>query len=377
MNFELTEEQRAVAELAGQILRDRSTPERLAALEASAENVDRATWSELATANLLGVSLAEDVGGSGLGFLPTALIAEEIGRRTARVPVVPTVVMGAMAIDAFGSDDLRRRVLPSVVSGASILTAALVEIGAAPGRPLSRARRDGGSWRLDGVKICVPSGLDAELVLVPAATEAGGVGIFVVDPTSAGVAREIVETTDGVAEARLELDGASVGLGDVLGDPQGDPRRAVEIVQWIEDRTTAALSMVASGACQEALRLTAEYTKQREQFDRPIGSFQAVGQRIADAYIDTEAVRLTALQASWRLDAGMDAARAVDIAKFWAAEGGQRVLLAAQHLHGGVGVDRDYPLHRYFLTMKKIELTLGGASEHLAHLGKALAEEPA
>ncbi len=376
MNFELSEEQRAVAELAGQILSDRVTPDRLSAMDQAGEGVDRDTWSELAKANLLGISLTEEVGGSELGFLATGLILEEVGRRAARLPLLPTVVMGAMPIDAFGSGELRRRLLPGVVSGGTLLTAALVEAGSEPAEPATRATRDGDTWRLDGVKICVPSGLDAGAILVPAATEAGGTGVFVLDPAGAGVTRVAEECTDGVPEARLELSGASVDAGDVLGDPEGDPRRAVEIIEWIEERTMAGLALMMGGACSEALRLTAEYAKTREQFDRPIGSFQAVGQRVADAYIDTEAVRLTALQAAWRIDAGMDASRAVAIAKFWAAEGGQRVVLAAHHLHGGMGVDRDYPLHRYFLMAKKLELTLGGASESLRRLGRALAEEP-
>jgi alkylation response protein AidB-like acyl-CoA dehydrogenase len=121
--------------------------------------------------------------------------------------------------------------------------------------------------------------------------------------------------------------------------------------------------------------MTAEYTKTREQFGRPIATFQAVGQRAADAYIDTEAVRLTALQAAWRISAGLPAEAEVAIAKFWAADGGQRVVHAAQHLHGGMGVDRDYPVHRYFLWAKHLELTLGGATHQLLRLGDILAGE--
>ena len=146
--------------------------------------------------------------------------------------------------------------------------------------------------------------------------------------------------------------------------------------EWIVERTTAGLCAIAIGVCEEALRLTAEYTKTREQFDRPIATFQAVGQRAADAYIDTEAVRLTAWQASWRLAAGLPATEEVAVAKFWAAEGGQRVVHAAQHLHGGIGVDRDYPLYRYFTWAKQLELTLGGATPQLVHLGRLLAAEP-
>ena len=119
--------------------------------------------------------------------------------------------------------------------------------------------------------------------------------------------------------------------------------------------------------------MTAEYTKTREQFERPIATFQAVGQRAADAYIDTEAIRLTAWQAAWRLSEGLPASDEVAIAKFWAADGGQRVAHAAQHLHGGLGIDVDYPLHRYFQWSKAIELTLGSATRQLVRLGASIA----
>jgi len=136
------------------------------------------------------------------------------------------------------------------------------------------------------------------------------------------------------------------------------------------------VAVAQAGAASAALALVAEYTKSREQFGKPIATFQAVGQRAADAYVDTEAIRLTAWQAAWRIAEGLPADKEVAIAKFWAADGGQRVVHAAVHLHGGVGVDRDYPLHRYFLMTKHFELTLGGATEQLLQLGAILASEP-
>jgi alkylation response protein AidB-like acyl-CoA dehydrogenase len=155
----------------------------------------------------------------------------------------------------------------------------------------------------------------------------------------------------------------------------GAPGRGAEVVAWIELRATAALCALAVGVCSEALRLTAEYTKTRKQFDQPIATFQAVGQRAADAFIDTEAVRLTALQAAWRIDAGLPAEAAVAAAKYWASVGGSRVVRAAQHLHGGVGVDREYPLHRFYLYARQLELTLGGATQQLRRLGRQIARE--
>src|SRR5713101_977625 len=142
-------------------------------------------------------------------------------------------------------------------------------------------------------------------------------------------------------------------------------------------RVPGMTSSVSSSADRARwLEMTAEYTKTRVQFDRPIATFQAVGQRAADAYINVEGIRLTLWQAAWRLSEGLPARTEIEVAKYWASEGGHSVLHAAQHLHGGIGVDVDYPLHRYFLWGKKIEFTLGGAIQQLRRIGTALATEP-
>jgi alkylation response protein AidB-like acyl-CoA dehydrogenase len=139
------------------------------------------------------------------------------------------------------------------------------------------------------------------------------------------------------------------------------------------DRALLGLCALELGVVERALRITAQYTTERKQFDRPIGSFQAVQQRAANAWIDVEAIRLTTWQVAWRLDAGLPARDEVRMAKFWASEAGHRITYAAQHLHGGIGVDVDYPIHRYYLWSKTLELTLGSAARHLAALGDAIA----
>jgi len=149
------------------------------------------------------------------------------------------------------------------------------------------------------------------------------------------------------------------------------------MLKWIVDRATIAYCLVQLGVSERALEMTAEYTSQREQFDRPVGSFQAVHMRAGDAYVDVEAMRLTTLRAAWLLQEEQPDDGLVAVAKFWAADGGQRVGYAAQHLHGGIGIDVDYPLHRYYLWAKQIELTLGSAPVELARIGAMLANEPA
>jgi acyl-CoA dehydrogenase len=209
-------------------------------------------------------------------------------------------------------------------------------------------------------------------VLVPAESDRGP-GVFLVDPKAEGARVEPMATTSGQPEAVLELSGVRVGADDVLGQV-GDGARSVE---WIVERATAGLAVIGLGVCEGALDLTSEYIKTRKQFDQPIAMFQAVGHRAADSYIDTEALRLTAWQAAWRIGAGLDARKQVAVAKYWASEGGKRVVHAALHLHGGVGVDREYPLHRYFLYARQLDLTLGGTAQQLLLLGGILADEPA
>jgi alkylation response protein AidB-like acyl-CoA dehydrogenase len=372
MDFSLSEEQDDLKGLAEQVLQGELTHERLKEVEGGDDNFDRELWAKLAEAGVLGIAVPEAHGGGGLGFLEAAVVLEQVGRTVAPVPYYATVVLGALPIAKFGSDAQQAALLPALAAGDSIITAALFEAGADPLKPVTTAKRDGDGWLLDGVKDCVPAGPLADRVLVPASTDDGGVIVAIVDPGAKGITRERQDTTSHHPEARLTLDGVRVDAGDVLGSAEN----GAEVLTWIVDRATAALCAIAVGVCEEAVRMTAEYTKTREQFDRPIATFQAVGQRAADAYIDTEAIRLTAWQAIWRLAEELPAAAEVAVAKFWAAEGGQRVVHAAQHLHGGMGVDRDYPLHRYFLWAKVIELSLGGTTPQLLKLGRILADEP-
>jgi 3-oxocholest-4-en-26-oyl-CoA dehydrogenase beta subunit len=285
------------------------------------------------------------------------------------VPLWPTLVLGALPIAELGTSEQQRAWLPGVVRGEVLLTAALSEAGANdPLRPRTTATRDGAGWRLDGSKPSVPGGHIADRVLVPASTGDRELGVFLVDPTGPGIERTVAVTTDRSKVAHLTFAGAPA---EQLGE---DGRRATA---WMLDRALVGLCAMQVGVAEGALRMAAEYTSERQQFGRPLSTFQGVALKAADAYIDTEAMRVTLWQAAWRLTAGLDASQEVMVAKWWAAEGGQRVVHITQHLHGGMGADIDYPVHRYFLWGKQIEDTLGGASAQLARLGRALAEVPA
>lgn len=373
MNFALDEEQEELRSLARRILSDRATNERTGEVERASldggDGIDHPLYDELAAAGLLAAPLGEAHGGAGLGLCGAAVLVEEVGRAAAAVPVLETLVLGALPIERFGSEALRRAVLPGVADGSAVVTAALVEDLGDPRLPHATATALGdGGYVLDGVKSCVPAGLVARRVLVPARLADGSTAVFALDPAAAGVTIERQDTAVRRPEARLVLDGVAVGADDLLG-----AEAPGEVLNWLLERATAGYCVAAAGLCDAALRLTADYVKTREQFGRVLASFQAVGQRAADAYIDGVAVELTAWQAIWRLSVGLPATDEVAIAKYWASEGSQRVVHACHHLHGGVGVDRAYPLHRYFLLSKYVELALGGAAPQLAELGRRIA----
>jgi acyl-CoA dehydrogenase len=306
-------------------------------------------------------------------MIEQALVLTEVGRTVAPVPVWASIVLGALPIATFGTPAQQTRYAEPAGRGELFLTAALVEpVNSDPTCLTTTARPDGGGWIVDGVKTCVPAGPLAQRIIVPAAAP-GGIVLLIVDPAAPGVSVTRQATTNRESEALVELAGVFVGADDVLAGPD----RGADLLEWLVQRATVGLCALQLGVTEKALRMTAEYTKTRIQFDRPIAHFQAVGQRAADAYIDVEGIRLTTLQAAYRLDGGVEAATEVEVAKFWAADGGHRVAHAAAHLHGGVGVDVDYPVHRYFIWAKKIELSLGGSTQQLLRIGRHLAEQPA
>jgi alkylation response protein AidB-like acyl-CoA dehydrogenase len=370
MDFSYSEDQQALRELARKILEEQVTHDRLKEIEASDEHVDRRVWTELAKANLVGVPFPETYGGSGMGFAELAILLEEAGRSVAPVPLYAAVVLGGLPVARFGNEEQKKRLLPALIAGDLVLSGALTEPGTEdPLDPQATARREGDDWVLDGTKGLAPYAHVADRVLVAGKVEAG-LGVFLVDPNGAGVATRRVEVTNHEPHCLLELGGARVAAADVLGEPGPQGR---EIVRWATERATLALCFLALGVSDRALAMTAEYTTERRQFDRPIGSFQAVHQRAGDSYIDVIAMRLSALRALHMVEAGDDARDALAVAKYWASEAGNRVTYAAQHLHGGIGLDVDYPLHRYFLWARQISQTLGGATRQLVRIGELLA----
>ncbi|MFD4182599.1 acyl-CoA dehydrogenase family protein [Rhodococcus sp. NPDC058514] len=372
MDFTRTEAQQDLEQLTRSIAEKLTTNDRLRELDAAQDRFDDKLWQALADAGVLAAALPEAVGGGGFGILEQSSVLQELGRTLSPVPYLSSIVLAASALAEYG-DEAQRDLARRAGAGELVLTVALAEeLNLDPAQPVTRAERTADGWSITGTKITVPAAAFADVILVPAITPEG-VAVFLVEPSNPGVRVERQLTTDYSAESLVELSGALVGTDQVLGGTE----RGAEVLDSILARAAVALSATQLGTLERSLELVAEYARERVQFDRPIGSFQAVAQRLADAFIDVKGVRSTLWQAAWRLSENLPAEEEVRTAKFWAADAGHRVSHTVIHVHGGVGLDRDHPVHRYFLAAKHNEFALGSATEQLRRLGQALADVPA
>lgn len=323
---------------------------------------DTAGWKALADANLLGVPVPAEYGGEGLGLLEVGTMLHEAGRRAATLPIWETLACAVPAIAACGSEEQRRRVLPEVVTGQSVLAVALNEVGCAmPHRPRTTLRRDGDRLLLTGRKVGVGHLEESELVLVPATLETGGAVVVLLDKGRSGVTVLPSGASRGEAtEATLVLADVEVTEADLLGEAA---------VTTLRRHAIAGLCLFGDGVVAGARDLTAEYVKGRRQFGRALAEFQAVSGQMADVYIASRTIGLAATSAAWRLavsdERGLDPDDDLAVAAYWFTVEGPAALHTCHHLHGGMGVDVTYPLHAHFSWAKDIARALGGTHQTL------------
>ncbi|MFJ2822820.1 acyl-CoA dehydrogenase family protein [Streptomyces toxytricini] len=376
MDFTFTEEQQAAAEAAAAVFADTApdgVPSPALVPGAVADDFDRALWSRLAGADLLGLVLAEEHGGAGLGATALCLVLREAGRVLARVPLLEHCATAAV-LQAHAGPELAAALLPGAGTGRLVLTAAAHgRTGHDPAELAVTARRDGADWVLDGMQTAVPWAHGADWTAVPAHT-GGGTAVLALVPRGApGLVLADQFSTSGEKLAELTLNGVRVPEAHLLRAPQ-----AWERLRRLLTLGTCALAL---GAGSAVLGMTSRYTSQREQFGFPVATFQAVAVQAADRYVDLRAMEAVLWQAAWRLDADgaggpLPAAGDLAVAKVWASEGVRRIVQTAQHLHGGFGADTGYPLHRYHAWAKQLELQLGPAAAHEEELGDLLAAHP-
>lgn len=369
MDFTPTEAQLDLAQLTAEVCGKLVTADKLRELDQldnTAAKFDEPLWRSLADTGVLAAALPESIGGNDLGVLEQTAILRELGKHVAAVPYLWSIVLGAGALARLGTAD-HNKLAHAAANGSAILTAALTEErNWDPNQPSTTATRTADGWQLEGSKTTVAFADRATRILVPA-NVSGTPAVFLVDPSWAAVSATAQQVTDRSSEFLVEFTDAPAELIGTVDD-------GAHILDWLLSRAWLGLSALQLGTLEQAMELVADYAREREQFGKAIGSFQAVSQRLADAYINVGGLRLSVTQAAWQLSEDLPAAEAVHTAKFWAAEAGHHVAHTVVHVHGGVGIDRDNIAQNYFIAAKHNEFALGPAPDHLLSLGGLLAE---
>jgi len=367
VDFTVSETQQEIAGLAARVLRGaRPVPVAVPPGVAAGRDVsyDATAWKELAQAGLLSLALPEELGGDGLGAAEAGALLAETGRAGAAVPVLATVMTGVLPVTRWAGRDLAGRLLAGVGTGGTVLTAALREPSQPrPAVPATTATLEGDGGTVTGVKVGVPYAAEADWVLVPARLAGGGTAVVVISPAADGVTTVRTLSSAGDPEYTLRL--AATPVTGVIGDEAG----AGDPVTGLYELAVAGACSVADGALAAALALTTEHLRTRQQFGRPLATFQAAAQHIADVYIAARTLHLATLSACWRLAAGLDAGPDLDVAAFWLASRGPAAMRTCHHLHGGTGMDVSYPLARLSALVKDLARYAGGASYTLDRLG--------
>lgn len=324
-------------------------------------------WRQLAGLGWPGVAFPEQYGGTGGDFLDLAVLLEESGRALLPSPFFATVVLGGLTVLDAGTAAQKQEILPALCSGQLLLTLALTEASATyePWGIATTATREGGAFRINGAKLFVPQAHTADLLLVAARTAesadpAQGLTLFLIPSHAAGLTINPLATISADRQCEVILEGVQAPAEAVLGAED----EVWPILQRALQRAVAGQCLEMLGGAAAVLEMTVEYAKQRTQFGRPVGTFQAVQHHCANMATDVEGCRHIAWQAAWKIASGEPAAREVAMAKAWVSSAYQRVCNLAHQCHGAIGFTREHDLQLYTRRAKVQELSYGDANWH-------------
>lgn len=361
MDFNYTEDQQAFADSARALFADACSDDALRAHDAGSEPFMQALWRQCVDTGLHGIVIDEAHGGLGLGSTDLMAVLEQQGQALALVPLAEHQ-LAAQALALF-APELAKSVLSAAASGESLLTLSLDGLRAARGLALTLTH-DGGALRLDGKAAAVPLAVQSNGLLLPALLD-GQPRLVLVDPKAAGIKLEPGRSQHHLALADVHASAVRLDSAALLGEGA---------LAWLEPRWLAAIGALQLGVSAGQLARTVDYISQRKQFGRVIGSFQLVAGQMADGKIAVEALRSALSQLVYRLDAGLGALPQALAVKVLAAQAAHLVGHKAQHVHGGMGVDVTYPIHRCLYWSRALAFSHGGAEQALAVLGDWIAE---
>jgi alkylation response protein AidB-like acyl-CoA dehydrogenase len=369
MQLALSEEQEMLRTMARDFLTDKLPKTAVKEIEESETGYSAEMWQEMAGLGWMGLAFPDKYGGSDMSFLDLAILLEEMGRACLPGPYFSSVVLSGFTILDIGSEEQKAAYMPKIASGQKIFTLALTEASAsyeADGIE-TKAVAEGDNYIVSGTKLFVPDANVADYMLVVAKT-AKGFTIFIVDAKSAGISHTVLKTIAEDKLCEVVFDKVKVPKDSILGEAD----KGWEEVERIIQRAAVAKCCEMVGCIQQALDMTVEYSKDRKQYGKPIGSFQVIQHYCADMATDVDGTRLSAYKAAWMLSEGLPCKLEVSIAKAWAGEACQRVMALAHQIHGAIGVTIDHDLQYYTRRAKAAEVTFGDASFHREVVAKEM-----
>ena len=373
MDFDLTDDQRLLTDSVNRLLGDQYTFEKRKAFLKTPEGWSTALWSQYAELGLLGLPFAEEYGGFGGGAVDVMLLMQAFGRHLVLEPYLSTVVLGGTAIKLAGSAEQQSDILPGVTEGSTKLAFAHSERQSRYDITdvLTTAKANGGGYVLDGAKSVVLHGDSADKLVVSARTsggrdDAGGISLFLVDGSAAGLARRGYTLRDGSRAAEISLSGVHVSKADVLGEVDN----ALGVIERVVEAGIAATSAEVIGTMETMQAMTLDYLTTRVQFGKPIGENQALQHRAAEMLVAMEQGRSMAMLAAMMVDEpdAAERTRNISMAKVGVGQSGRFVSQNAVQLHGGIGMTEEYAVGHFFRRVMVIEHLFGDTAYHLDRL---------
>ncbi len=375
MDFGLTEGQQMLKTSAREFL-DRECPHTyVRAMEESERGYTPEMWKKLADLGWLGLVIPEKYGGLQMNFLDLSLLLEEMGRANLPGPFFSTAVTGTMALLEAGTEAQKASLLPKIAEGSAVFTLALTEPSAtweASGIAATAVKK-GDSYAINGTKLFVPNAHVADYLIVAARTRQlkdvkKGITLFIVPATSKGIHQTLLKTVASDRQSEVVFRNVSVPAENVLGESDNGWPVVEKLIQY----GAAGKCAEMIGGAQKVLEMTVDYVKQRKQFDKPIGSFQAIQHHCANMATDVETSMYVTYQATWRLGEGLEASQQVATAKAWVSDAYKRVCALAHQCHGAIGFTKEHNLQLYTRRAKAAELAFGDADFHRESVADAI-----
>jgi alkylation response protein AidB-like acyl-CoA dehydrogenase len=366
LDLDLSEDQKMLRKTARDFLANECTKQFVREMELDEKGYSPQLWLKMAELGWLGLPFPESYGGGGGSFLDLVVLLEEMGRACLPSPYLPSVVLSGLTILEAGTDGQKQQFLPAISRG-DIFTFALTEsdgnYDGASIQAKSTQRKEG--YTISGAKLFVPYAHVAGNMLCLARTKEGssdeeGLSIFIVEVDGPGIGSTVLNTIASDKQCEVMFDKVKVARENILGEPDQAWQTVEKTLQW------AAIAKCAEmvGAAQQVLEMSVAYAKERVQFDRPIGSFQAIQHHCANMLIDIDGMRYLTYEAAWLLSSGLPAAKEVAMAKTWVSEATGRVVRLGHQIHGGVGYTIDHDLQLYYRRGKAAQALFGDASFH-------------